>query len=111
MAKRGTPALVLCHISHLYSTGCSLYYTIFARQEEGREIAQWKALKTAASDAIIAGGGTITHHHATGRDHAPWIPEVRPVSCGCGCCARRRPKRIRWGIMNPGKLMNGPDQL
>lgn len=110
LAKRGTPALVLCHISHLYSTGCSLYYTIFARQEEGREIAQWKALKTAASDAIIAGGGTITHHHATGRDHAPWIPrETGELWVRMLRAAKAEADPV--GIMNPGKLMNGPDQL
>lgn len=109
-AGLGAPALVLCHISHLYPTGCSLYYTIFARQEEGRQIAQWKALKTAAGDAVIAGGGTITHHHATGRDHAPWIPrETGELWVRMLRAAKAEADPV--GIMNPGKLMNGPARL
>ena len=63
----------MCHVSHLYETGASLYFTFIARQREGAEIEQWRAVKRAASEAIVAGGGTITHHHAVGRDHAPWL--------------------------------------
>src|SRR6185437_5173082 len=69
----GTPGLVMCHISHLYETGASLYFTFLARQREGEELAQWRLAKEAASRAICEGGGTITHHHAVGRDHAPWM--------------------------------------
>ncbi len=69
----GTPGLVMCHVSHVYETGASLYFTFLARQREGEEIEQWRAVKEAASEAIVAGGGTITHHHAVGRDHAPWM--------------------------------------
>ena len=63
----------MCHVSHLYETGASLYFTFLARQREGEEIAQWREVKGAASGAIVRGGGTITHHHAVGRDHAPWM--------------------------------------
>ena len=63
----------MCHVSHVYESGASLYFTFIARQREGEEIAQWRAVKDAASEAILAGGGTITHHHAVGRDHAPWM--------------------------------------
>ena len=110
MADRGTPAFVLCHVSHLYATGCSLYYTVFAKQQVGAEIAQWKALKSAASDAIVAGGGTITHHHAVGTDHAPWLP----AETGQTWLRMLRAAKAEvdpTGIMNPGKLMNGPDRL
>ena len=110
MVERGTPAFVLCHVSHLYATGCSLYYTVFAKQEVGAEIAQWKALKSAASDAIMAGGGTITHHHAVGTDHAPWLP----AEAGQMWLRMLRAAKAEvdpTGIMNPGKLMNGPDRL
>ena len=69
----GTPGLVMCHVSHLYETGASLYFTFLARQREGEEMEQWRAVKQAASQAIVDGGGTITHHHAIGRDHAPWL--------------------------------------
>ena len=62
----------MCHVSHLYRSGASLYFTFLARQEaEDAEVEQWRAAKTAACDAIVATGGTITHHHAIGRDHAP----------------------------------------
>ena len=68
-----TPGLVMCHVSHLYESGASLYFTFVARQREGEEIAQWRGVKEAASRAIVEHGGTITHHHAVGRDHAPWM--------------------------------------
>ena len=51
-----------------------MYFTFVARQEARAELEQWHAAKAAASDAILAHGGTITHHHAIGRDHAPWLP-------------------------------------
>jgi alkyldihydroxyacetonephosphate synthase len=100
----GTPPLVMCHISHVYETGASLYFTVIARQREGDEIAQWRALKQAAGDAIMAGGGTITHHHAVGRDHTPWM--AREVGDG-GVAALRALKAELdpHGIMNPGKLL------
>jgi alkyldihydroxyacetonephosphate synthase len=105
LAARGTPALVMCHLSHLYPTGASLYYTLLARQERGAELEQWHAAKVAAGDAITAHGGTITHHHAVGRDHAPWLePEVGPVWIDLLRAAKRQldPQ----GIMNPGKLID-----
>ena len=64
---------VACHVSHLYATGASLYFTFLARQDAADPIGQWQAAKSAACDAIIAAGGTITHHHAIGRDHARWL--------------------------------------
>src|SRR5699024_10659265 len=68
MAARGPPPFVLCHGSRLYAAGYSLYYTVFAQQQVGAEIAQWKALRSAPGHPIVAGGGTITHHHALGTD-------------------------------------------
>ncbi len=73
LSAEGTPGLVMCHVSHLYETGASLYFTFIARQREGAELEQWATVKRAASQAIVDGGGTITHHHAVGRDHAPWL--------------------------------------
>ena len=70
---RGTPPLVMCHVSHLYPSGASLYFTFLARQEDGRARASGSAAKTAASTRSSPSGGTITHHHAVGRDHAPWM--------------------------------------
>jgi alkyldihydroxyacetonephosphate synthase len=104
LGEQGTPGLVMCHISHVYETGASLYFTFIARQREGDEIEQWRAVKQAAGDAILAGGGTITHHHAVGRDHTPWME--REVSPG-GVQALRALKAELdpAGIMNPGKLL------
>ena len=100
----GTPALVMCHISHVYETGASLYFTVIARQREGDELGQWQALKQAASEAILAGGGTITHHHAIGRDHAAWMP--REVGAGgLGALRALKAELDPVGIMNPGKLL------
>lgn len=110
LAARGTPALVLCHISHLYATGCSLYYTVFARAQEGEETEQWKAMKTAASDAIIAGRATITHHHGTGTDHAPWLSQ-ETGDLWIGMLRAAKAEIDPAGIMNPGKLMDGPSSL
>ena len=104
LGARGTDALVMCHVSHLYRTGASLYFSFLARQERGAELDQWRAAKAAACDAILAHGGTITHHHAVGRDHAPWMnQEVGDV----GVEALRALKRALdpAGIMNPGKLL------
>src|SRR5690606_20008356 len=72
LAETGTQSLVLCHISHIYPTGCSLYFTVVAAQR-GDAVAQWQQVKRAVSDAIMANGGTITHHHAVGVDHRPWM--------------------------------------
>ena len=96
LSERGTPPLVMCHVSHLYRSGASLYFTFLARQEPGAELDQWRAAKTAACDAIVANGGTITHHHAIGRDHTPWMAaEVGETGDrrAAGCQAAPRPRR------------------
>jgi alkyldihydroxyacetonephosphate synthase len=100
----GTPGLVMCHVSHLYETGASLYFTFVARRRERDELGQWRAVKEAASRAITSGGGTITHHHAVGRDHAPWMT----AEVGAGGLAALRAIKAELdpaGIMNPGKLL------
>jgi alkyldihydroxyacetonephosphate synthase len=103
LGDRGTPPLVMCHVSHLYPTGASLYFSFFAAQEEGAELDQWQAAKSAATDAIVANGGTITHHHAIGRDHAAWMrQEVGDLGLEVLEAAKQRLDPA--GIMNPGKL-------
>jgi alkyldihydroxyacetonephosphate synthase len=101
---RGTPPLVMCHISHLYEAGASLYFTVIARQQDGQEIEQWQAAKSAATDAIIAAGGTLTHHHGVGRDHAPWL-EREIGSVGVELLRGLKARLDPVGVMNPGKLM------
>jgi len=100
----GTPGLVMCHVSHLYETGASLYFTFVARQREGEEIAQWRSVKEAASAAIVQGGGTITHHHAVGRDHAPWM-RAEVGDTGVGALRALKAELDPTEIMNPGKLL------
>ena len=107
MAQRGTPALVGCHVSHLYPSGCSLYFTWIARQEQGAELDQWRAAKDAACRAIVENGGTLTHHHAVGRDHAAWLPaEIGDLGVSVLRAAKERLDPA--GIMNPGKLLTHP---
>jgi alkyldihydroxyacetonephosphate synthase len=95
--------LVGCHVSHLYPTGASLYFTVLGRQSDDTA-AQWRALKAATTDAIMAAGGTLTHHHAVGRDHAPWMgAEVGEL--GLGILRAIKDRCDPAGIMNPGKLL------
>jgi alkyldihydroxyacetonephosphate synthase len=104
LAALGTPGLVACHVSHVYETGASLYFTFLARQRLHDPVGQWHAVKRAACEAIVAGGGTITHHHAVGRDHAPWMRhEVGPG--GLSALAALKDELDPAGIMNPGKLL------
>jgi alkyldihydroxyacetonephosphate synthase len=101
---RGTPARVMCHVSHLYRSGASLYFTFLARQEADTPLEQWRAAKDAASRAIVEHGGTITHHHAVGRDHAPYMAaEVGELGLELLRAAKQRLDPA--GIMNPGKLL------
>jgi len=104
LSARGTPSLVLCHVSHVYESGASLYFTFLARQQEGAELEQWAAAKQAASRAIVGAGATITHHHAVGVDHAPFLePEVGRAGLALLGAAKRELDPA--GIMNPGKLI------
>jgi alkyldihydroxyacetonephosphate synthase len=106
LADRGTPGMVGCHVSHLYPTGASLYFTYFARQQPGAELAQWRAAKHAATDALLSAGGTLTHHHGVGADHAPWMPtEVGELGLEALRAVKERLDPA--GIMNPGKLTTG----
>ena len=100
----GTPGLVLCHLSHAYRDGASLYFTFVARRRPGEEIEQWREVKRAACEAIVGAGGTITHHHGVGRDHAPYMrAEVGDV--GLEALRALKDRLDPAGIMNPGKLL------
>lgn len=104
LVARGTPPLVACHVSHVYETGASLYFTFLARQQEGAEVEQWRAAKQAASDTIAAHGATITHHHAIGRDHIPWLGQEIGDQ-GIAMLRALKAELDPRGIMNPGKLV------
>jgi alkyldihydroxyacetonephosphate synthase len=103
LAESGTPALVLCHISHVYATGASLYFTVVAGQR-GNPIEQWRAAKTAACDAIVATGATITHHHAVGADHRRWMSD-EIGELGVQVLRAVKATLDPAGILNPGKLI------
>ena len=102
--REGAKGIAMCHISHAYPDGASLYFTyIFPRALDG-EIAQWQAIKKAASDAIAKNGGTISHHHGVGEDHLPWMAAEKGE---LGIAVLRAIKRVfdPRGILNPGKLI------
>jgi alkyldihydroxyacetonephosphate synthase len=96
-------AVIGCHVSHVYATGASLYFTALARQDADAAV-QWRRAKAAALDAMLAAGGTITHHHAVGRDHAPWLErEVGPL--GLAVLRAVKDQLDPAGVMNPGVLV------
>ena len=99
----GDGAIVLCHISHVYETGCSLYFTVAAKQADDA-LAQWQAAKGAASDAMMDAGATITHHHAVGTDHKPWL--TREIGELGGSVLRAVKADLDpTGVLNPGVLV------
>ncbi len=104
LAAQGTPGLAFCHLSHAYADGASLYFTFISRSRRGEEIEQWGAVKRAASEAIVATGGTITHHHAVGHDHAPYM-EAEVGETGIEALRAVKEQLDPAGIMNPEKLL------
>jgi alkyldihydroxyacetonephosphate synthase len=101
----GGEGQVFCRFTHVYPDGPAPYFTVIAPARRGQEIEQWAAIKRAVSSAIIAAGGTITHHHAVGRDHRPWYDVQRPEPFAAalrGAKAAVDPQ----GIMNPGVLID-----
>jgi alkyldihydroxyacetonephosphate synthase len=96
---------VSCRFTHVYPDGAAPYFTVLARGRKGAELEQWWEIKRAVSDAILSAGGTITHHHAVGRDHRTWYDRQRPepfVAALRGAKAAVDPR----GIMNPGVLVD-----
>lgn len=100
----GYRCLVLAHTSHSYVEGACLYFTLLFPMESGREIAQWRALKTAISQTIVEHGGTISHHHGVGRDHRSWM-NAEKGSVGQGVLRAAKTHFDPDGILNPGKLV------
>jgi alkyldihydroxyacetonephosphate synthase len=105
LAGAGTPPLVMCHISHVYPTGASLYFTVVAAQGDP-VLEHWARAKHAASDAIITAGGTISHHHGVGTDHRDWYArEIGPL--GMDVLHAIKDRLDPAGILNPGVLIPG----
>ena len=100
----GNAGTVSTRFTHVYPDGPAVYYTFNVRGAPGRLIEQWRHIKTRASDALIAAGGTITHHHAVGRDHMPWYRAQRPALFGAALAAAKAALDPA-GVMNPGVLV------
>jgi alkyldihydroxyacetonephosphate synthase len=101
----GRPGQVTCRFTHLYPDGPAPYFTFHALGDHGALLAQWRAIKQAASDALIASGGTITHHHAVGREHRPWYDREVPKLFAEALRAAKRALDPA-AIMNPGVLID-----
>ena len=100
---------VTCRLTHVYADGAAPYFTVMAPARRGSEVAQWREIKAAASDALVAAGGTITHHHAVGRDHLPWWQRQRPEPFARALAAAKSAVDPA-GILNPGIFANGLQQ-
>ena len=97
-----------CHISHTYQTGSCLYFTYAARQQPGRELEQYYDYKARVTDAFMRTGGTLSHHHAIGYEHMPWM-EAEVSATGVEALRALKAKLDPKGILNPGKLI--PDRI
>jgi alkyldihydroxyacetonephosphate synthase len=100
----GRPGLVTCRFTHVYPDGAAPYFSFHAAGRAGALLEQWRQIKERASDAVIECGGTITHHHAVGRDHMPWYRRQRPALFGAALAAAKRALDPA-GILNPGVLV------
>ena len=101
----GAPGIVTCRFTHIYPDGPAPYYSFRAMGDRARLLEQWGEIKTAASGAVVDLGGTITHHHAVGRDHQPWYERQRPALFGAALKAAKSVLDPN-GIMNPGVLID-----
>jgi alkyldihydroxyacetonephosphate synthase len=96
---------VTCRFTHVYPDGPAPYYTILAPATRGSELEQWAEIKRVASDTVIECGGTITHHHAIGRDHRPWYDRQRPEPFATALRAAKTALDPT-GALNPGVLID-----
>lgn len=99
--------LVTCRLTHVYPDGAAPYYTVVAPARRGSELSQWDAIKRAATEAILAQGGTVTHHHAVGRDFRSFYERERPEGFARALQAAKRALDPE-GILNPGVLLPPP---
>jgi alkyldihydroxyacetonephosphate synthase len=103
-AVRAAVPHATCRFTHVYPDGPAPYYTFIGSAKPGGQWEQWMELKHAASEAISAHGGTITHHHAVGRLHRPWYDRERPEPFALALAAVKGALDPR-GILNPGVLI------
>jgi alkyldihydroxyacetonephosphate synthase len=101
----GEGGRVTARFTHVYPDGPAVYFTAIAPARRGEEVEQWRAVKRTVSEAIVAEGGTITHHHAVGRDHRPWYDRQRPEPFALALAGAKAAVDPR-GVMNPGVLVD-----
>jgi alkyldihydroxyacetonephosphate synthase len=103
-ALEGANPIVGCHVSHLYPAGASLYFTVLARRDAGDPVGQWQRAKSSVMDALAGARATLTHHHAVGADHAPWLV-AEDGELGVDLLRAVKARVDPTGILNPGKLL------
>jgi len=96
---------ITCRLTHVYPDGAAPYFTVLAPARRGAELGQWAEIKAAAAEAVLAAGGTITHHHAVGRDHRPWYDRQRPEPFAAALRAAKAAVDPA-GVLNPGVLLD-----
>ncbi|MGW4567263.1 FAD-linked oxidase C-terminal domain-containing protein, partial [Streptomyces sp. NPDC004561] len=96
--------VVTCRFTHVYPDGPAPYFGVYAPGRWGSAVAQWDHIKAAVSEAIESCGGTITHHHAVGRDHRPWYDRQRPDPFAAALTAAKAALDPA-GVLNPGVLL------
>ncbi len=101
----GEPSTITCRFTHVYPDGPAPYFTVLTPSRRGSEVEQWDEIKTAVSEVLIDAGGTITHHHAVGRDHRPWYDRQRPDPFAQALRAAKR-ELDPGGVLNPGVLID-----
>jgi len=97
--------VVTCRLTHVYPDGCAPYFTVIARSGPGEQRAHWAEVKARAREAALGAAGTITHHHAVGRDHRPWYDRELPPLAADALAAAKRALDPAW-ILNPGVLLD-----
>ncbi len=101
----GDGAVVGCHVSHIYPTGASLYFTVIASADPRRRVEQWLDAKAAVNQAIVTAGGTISHHHAVGTAHRDYVERDLGGPVGVAMLRAVKDAVDPRGILNPGKLI------
>ncbi|SDN39027.1 FAD-binding oxidoreductase [Allokutzneria albata] len=110
LGTHGSSPVVMCHISHAYETGASLYFTTLTPRSADDPLGQWQRAKVAACEAIVRHSGTISHHHAVGVDHAPWLgAEIGDLGLEVLRAVKQRLDPT--GVLNPGKLVGDAKPL
>jgi alkyldihydroxyacetonephosphate synthase len=99
------PGVVTCRLTHVYPDGAAPYFTVIAAGRSGDRLRQWGEVKGAVMEAIASGGGTVTHHHAVGRDHRPGYDRQRPDLFAGQLRAAKRVVDPE-GLLNPGVLID-----